>query len=519
MFSLPAGASFHYKYSFGDGFWNAETDENGLFVIHDFIVPMEDSIVRDSVVSFTSPGNTPVEFLVTAPIDTPAGDTLSIQFNPFSWMGSIPLKSQGNNLWKFTLSTPLNMIPQAGFRVCRNDQCGETDADMSGLPNVFSPSSTQQTLAVNPTTWMWMDVQGVQPIIPSQVQVKGTDFIKAVEIDRDFQPRWQPSFDGSYKTIRSLNANWVFLTPTWSYLNGVPSSMQVEPGKDPFWLDTSLQIQQAKSNQLSTAVFPSLIITTPLQLNADNPLTKAGWEEWFANYRSFLLFYADLAAVNQADALILGGAGAYISLPDRIAVADLNTENSSIFATAQWQALIAEIRNHYRGKIFWANRFPFENQALPSFIPEMDGIYLLWDGIPSYDPAATQQTIANQVAAQVPNEEIEYLSSIGKPVIVGLWIESSVGNAQVCPEDSTDCLDEIANDINTESDLLDLQQQVNVYAGALDYFSNQSWVTGIVSRGFYPPAELLDPSASIHGKPAGQTLSAWFSGMAGNAPQ
>jgi hypothetical protein len=519
ILSLPAGASFRYKYSLGDGFWNAETDGNGLFVIRDYSVPNQDSIVRDSLVSFTSPGRAPVEFLVTAPMDTPAGTALSIQFNPFSWMGSIPLIPQGNNLWNFTLSSPLSMIPQAGFRVCRNDQCGETDADMSGLPNIFSPSLTQQSLVVNPATWVWMDDQGVQPIIPSQVPVKGPDYIRAVEIVRDFQPRWQPRFDETYKTIRSINANWVFLTPTWSYIDGVPSSMRIEPGENPFWLDTSHQIQQARSNQLSTAVFPSLIITTPSQNNSDIPLTKAGWEEWFTDYRSFLLFYADLAAVNQADALILGGTGASISLPDRIAIADLNTENSSIFATAQWQALISEIRNHYRGKIFWASRFPNENQTLPSFISEMDGIYLLWDGIPGYDPAATQQTIANQVADQVSFDEIEYLSALGKPVIVGLWIESSAGITQVCPEQNTVCLDELANDTTEQLKQNDLQKQVNIYSEAIDYFSNQSWVTGIVSRGFFPPAELLDPSASIHGKPAGQTLSAWFSGMAGNAPQ
>ncbi len=516
VLSLPAGASFRYKYSLGDGFWNAETDENGLFVIRDFSVPTQDSIVRDSLESFTSPGSAPVDFLVTAPVDTPAGDTLSIQLNPFSWMGSIPLIKQENDLWKFTLLTPLNMIPQAGFRVCRNDQCGETDADMSGLPNMLSPSSAQQTLVVNPATWVWMDDQGVQPIIPSQVPAKGADFIRAVEMDQDFQPRWQPRFDETYKTIRSINANWVFLTPTWSYLDNVPSSMRIEPGENPFWLDTSLQIQQARSNQLSTAVFPSLMITPSPQLNSDNPLTRAGWEEWFTNYRSFLLFYADLAAVNQADALILGGSGASISLPDHIAVADLNTESSSIFATGQWKALISELRNHYRGRIFWANRFPNERQTLPSFLQELDGIYLLWDGIPGYDPVAAQQTIVNQVAAQVSNEEIEYLSSLGKPVIVGLWIESSAGITQVCPEETTYCQDEMANDTTEQLKKLDLQMQVNIYNGAIDYFSNQSWVTGIVSRGFYPPAELLDTSASVHGKPASQTLSVWFLGMEGN---
>jgi hypothetical protein len=72
---------------------------------------------------------------------------------------------------------------------------------------------------------------------------------------------------------------------------------------------------------------------------------------------------------------------------------------------------------------------------------------------------------------------------------------------------------------NASNGQLDLQQQVNLYAGALAYFTNQSWVSGVVSRGFYPPAELLDASASIHGKPAGETISAWFSDLTGTINQ
>jgi hypothetical protein len=172
-----------------------------------------------------------------------------------------------------------------------------------------------------------------------------------VEFDRNFQPRWQPSFGYAYEAIEGMDANWVFITPTWSFSSGIPSKIYLDPGKNPLWMDTSQQIQLAESNQLFTAIFPSLLNTNSSHLSSDALLSRSEWEEWFKNYRSFLLFYADLASVNGADALVLGGSGAFPSLPDRIAVSDLNSAEASDFASLRWQSLIADIRAHFRGKI------------------------------------------------------------------------------------------------------------------------------------------------------------------------
>ncbi len=517
--SLPSSSYFRYKYSLGDGFWNAETDENGQFVLRELTVPGSDVTIRDTVQTFTSPGSASVEIRVSAPAGTPTEDTLSIQFNPFSWMGSIPIQLQGNNQWNFNLSSPLNMVPQTSFRICRNDQCGVTDAEMNGLTSAFSPSSTPQTISVNPTSWLWMDNQGVQPILPTQIPGKGADFIKGVEIDRNYEPRWQPYFDIGYQNIQKMNANWVFITPTWSFATGSPSPIGILPGKNPLWNDSSQQIQGAKSRQMMTAVFPSLHYLGSDLSNEISPLSKAQWEEWFTQYRSFLLFYADLASVNQADALVMGGSGASLSLPDQIAVTDLNTADASNFSTGHWLSLIADVRAHYKGRIFWALRYPTGNDPLPGFINQLDGFYLLWDGISGYTPTDTQESITARIADQFSGSEIQNLDSQGKPVIVGLWIESAAGETIVCPEDGSGCKDVQSGGTNQQIYQLDLQQQVNLYAAALEYFVNQTWVNGIVSRGCYPAAELLDPSASIHGKPASQTISAWFSGLSQNPNQ
>ena len=57
---------------------------------------------------------------------------------------------------------------------------------------------------------------------------------------------------------------------------------------------------------------------------------------------------------------------------------------------------------------------------------------------------------------------------------------------------------------------IDLNEQMEIYNGALLAVNELDWVDGVVSRGYYPPAPLHDPSTSINGKPAADVLWYWF---------
>ena len=47
--ALPVGADLRYKYTLGDGFWNAEHNSDGSFRLRQFIVPHETILVEDKV--------------------------------------------------------------------------------------------------------------------------------------------------------------------------------------------------------------------------------------------------------------------------------------------------------------------------------------------------------------------------------------------------------------------------------------------------------------------------------------
>jgi hypothetical protein len=519
VLSLPEGAFFHYKYSMGDGFWNAEIDENDQFKLREMIVSSQEPTIQDSIISLRSKDTAPVTFQITVPANTPPVDTVSIQLNPFSWMGSIPMWSQGNNEWKIILSSPLNMVGQTGFRICRNDQCGTTDAEMSGSPSAFMPAPTPQSVPVNITSWLWMNNQGVISPIPNQVPTKGGEYITGVEMQQNYEPRWQPFFQNTFSETKQLNSNWVFLTPSWSVSTGENLAMGPQPGKNPLWPDISQQIQDAQAFQIKTALFPSLInIDNLTTWNTNTPKNKSQWEEWFRNYRSYLLFFADNASVNLANTLIIGGPDVTGSLPQSIAVTDLDTLSASEYSKNQWLLIINDLKAHFRGKIIWAVNFPSEFSSLPPFIDQLDGIYLLWDGISSYESTSTSESLTAVVSGDFPETMVQTLSSYGKPVIVGLSIPSARGIGIDCSKSDPSCLPSTVLEspvLPPPGVSLDLQKQVNIYAAAMKYFSSQSWVNGIVSRGYYPPAALMDYSPSIHGKPVSELISQWFGGLTG----
>jgi len=111
-------------------------------------------------------------------------------------------------------------------------------------------------------------------------------------------------------------------------------------------------------------------------------------------------------------------------------------------------------------------------------------------------------------------------AQVGKPVIIGLSYPSAGNSASGClPKPGGGCLDWTAlnrpnPDITTIS--LDLQQQFDIYDAFLNAVNGRTWVSGVVSRGYFPPAALQDKSASVHGKPAADLLWFWFPRLLGN---
>lgn len=141
---LPAGAYIEFKYSLGDGFWNAERQTDGQVKIRKIIVPSSDTTFRDTVASWATKEYAPVTFNVTDTAGIPENESLYIQFNPFAWTNPIPMWKVDSTHWYYTLYSPLDLFTQLGYRYCLNDQCNDTNT-YSGSSPTFTPSSTSQS--------------------------------------------------------------------------------------------------------------------------------------------------------------------------------------------------------------------------------------------------------------------------------------------------------------------------------------------------------------------------------------
>jgi hypothetical protein len=119
--SLPAGNPLEYKYSLGDGFWNAEHDSGKNFRVRKIIIPSEDTTIHDVITTWRNSDESPVTLHISIPASTPQGAAVLIQLNPFVWMEPLPIWNLGNNQWLFMVYSPSEFIKSSNFRILLND--------------------------------------------------------------------------------------------------------------------------------------------------------------------------------------------------------------------------------------------------------------------------------------------------------------------------------------------------------------------------------------------------------------
>ncbi len=260
--SLPVGADFRYKYTLGDGFWNAEHNTDGSFVVRQFIVPAVPNPlpVQDIVQTWQAGPSSPILFEVTVPANTPVSDIPSIQFNPYGWTEPIPMWPLGNNKWVYQLYSPLNMLGDFSYRYCRNDQCGIAD-DVQTPPGqsgrLISTSLAPQDLQDTVKGWTWLQPSTPAAQVGLPVTARPAGFWAGVEFLPVSDPTWQAWMPLAIQNVQGFQANWLVLEPSWTVSRIDPFVFSPLPGTDPLWADTQDTISRARASNLNVALFPA----------------------------------------------------------------------------------------------------------------------------------------------------------------------------------------------------------------------------------------------------------------------
>jgi hypothetical protein len=310
----------------------------------------------------------------------------------------------------------------------------------------------------------------------------------------------------------------VVLTPTWTAKNNNQSlAFAPTPGQDALQVDNVQITQLARAANLNVALYP----TPALHPNGPDfwltaPRTPAWWDDWFTRYRAFALYHADLATQTGAQVLILGGESVNPALPDGTLV---NGQPSEVpaDADARWRSLITEVRARFNGQLLWAHPYRNTLAPAPAFIDQFDGIYLLWSA-PLAGNGPTLDAMAAEASRRMDEEVLPFLTAIRKPVVVAIDYPSARGAAQGCVQVGGTCLDwKLLNPTNPDitAVAIDLNGQAELYHAMLTAIEQRDWISGFVSRGYYPPVTLTDKSSSVRGKPTADLLWYWYPRLLG----
>ncbi len=527
---LPAGTHIQYKYTLGDGYWNAERKSDGQWNLREFIVPAQDTTLQDTITSWSAGDSSPILFEVSVPSVTPPGDIIYMQFNTFGWMEPIPMWPLGNNRWAYKLYSPLNVLGSFSYRYCRNGQCGSADdVQTIGSAPVGRQAATSlvgQDIQDTVSAWKWFENPEPVTLVGASI-IPRAGFNAGIEFQPTYRPNWSYYAPQAFANVQALGSNDIVLTPSWTYTSISPLGFSPVTGQDPLWIDSAIMISQARALGLSVSLFP-----TPNFPGASNPSNALSmnfwlaaprdaqwWQTWFTRYRAFAINYADLAAQTGSQTLILGGDWVTPALPNG-KLADGNPSNVSGDAEAQWKSIIAEVRVHFKGQLLWALPYTKSNIETPlNFLQDVDGIYLLWSASLSSNPSATKTDFANEAGRLLDNEVAPLANLLRKPIVLAVAYPSAAGAANGCVANGQGgCLDWPAlNRPNADLDAvtLSLQTQADIYEAMLNAVNSRNWISGFISRGYYPPVSLQDKSASIHSKPAADILWYWYPRMLG----
>ena len=530
--ALPAGADIQYKYTLGDGYWNAEHKLDGTWNQRELIVPDQDFTIQDSVMSWSA-GDSPILFEVSVPSVTPPGDIIYIQFNTFSWMEPIPMWPLGNNRWAYKLYSPLNILGSFSYRYCRNGQCGSADdVETAGTAPTGRKATTSvigQDIQDSVTAWKWFENPESVPLVGADITPRASGFISGIEFQPAFRPNWSYYAPQALTNTQAIGANTVVLTPSWTYTTTSPLGFSPVPGQDPLWIDSAIMVSQARSLGLNVALFPTPHFPASTDPSSNPPSSgfwlnaprdAQWWQTWFTHYRAFAINYADLAAQTGAQTLILGGDWVAPAMPDG-KLPDGNPSNVPADGETQWKTIISEVRQHFKGQVLWA--LPYTKSALNAPLPllqDVDGIYLLWSVSLSTNPSATKTDFFNEAGSLMDNEVSPLVSLVKKPLTLAVAYPSAAGAADECiPNGQGGCFDWSAlsrpnPDISSVG--LNLQTQADIYEALLTAVNTRPWITGFVSRGYYLPVALQDKSTSIHNKPVADILWYWYPRLLGN---
>ena len=219
------------------------------------------------------------------------------------------------------------------------------------------------------------------------------------------------------------------------------------------------------------------------------PSTEEGWKEWQADYRAFILFYAQIAEKNNVEMFCIG------------------TELSRVAVEKPdyWRQLIQEVREVYSGELTYAANWYKEYEKI-QFWDQLDYI-----GVQAYFPLTHHNFPSAEEISKGWKPHLSSLESVhkkfDKKVLFTEMGYKSIANSAVKPWEWIYHMDEEDKTYSTET-------QSNCYKAFFDTVWDQPWFAGVhiwqMRTGFEPRKDKIDLDFTPQGKPAEIVITEGF---------
>lgn len=517
ILELYVGTDLRYKYTLGDGVWNAERDVNGNLVTRQIIIPDHDLILRDSVVQWQGSDQESKLIWLTVPEETPKDDLISIQFDPSAGSTAIPMWRIGDYEWFYALHSGPGPLQSIQYRYCRNQLCGAADDAQTSSPNPrYRTFPDQDDARDSITAWSWMQAPDLTtPLLPPQI-IPRENFEVGVEIVPRYEPLWETYFDSGLRKIAAMGANTIIFTPSWVVKQSNPIPViKFDPAYAPFRESLLTSIRKAQSLGLEVILHPSLIYLAEesgawwLRAVRD----ESWWNVWYEGYRSFILYYTQIAAETGVTKIVLGENSLSPALPDGL-LFDGSPSGSPLEANARWRRLVSDVRNIYGGRLAFELEFSYTLQEAPEFIDLFDEIHIYWRAPLASSATSFYAEIQEMAQFQITNAFLNLPDLAGKSVSLSVEYASVDGGALGCSSTlASGCNEAQIYDFGFDPDpflAIDMQEQAEaIYALLFEAYAHPD-IQGFFVRRYNPIVALQDKSASVNGKIGSRILEFWY---------
>lgn len=528
--TLFEGTDLRYKYTLGDGLWNAERDRERALVTRRMIVPGEDVVIQDTVATWNSSEGNNLLFHVTAPDKTPAGDEVSLQLNPGIWFDPLPMWELVNNEWFYALRGPLTFNTPLSYRYCRNAVCSGAvdveDPDDLGSGRDLVGSPTGQEIRDVIDAWKWTRGGGMSTdvVAPEDIRAR-PEFEVGVEIVPAYEPAWAKYFPPGMADVAGLGANAITLTPTWEWSPPAPFPvLEFDPTQSPFGDELAAYVRAAYAEGLRVNMRATTMAESG-ELDVwwtNSPRIDSWWTTWFDEYRSFALTIARQAATSGAEKLIIGGPEVSPALPNG-QLGDGTPSGAPADAAERWEEIIADIREVFSGRLAFELEVGEGVQDPPGFLDAVDEIHLYWHAALTSGPESDFEELHPAVTKAMDEALFALRSYRAKPIRLSVEYLSIRGSSIGCPptiDGSCRTPADFDQGADPDPDLeIDLAAQATIINAVMLEAHGRSEISGFYVRRFNPITELRDKSASVHGKPAQDVLWYWYPRITGETTE